>query len=177
MANGTTRPAAGRKSPAAPLSKIGKMRDLSTVLQELSRRHIDCRLESAGRKGFKIALIGDSGEVASFHIPAEELASAGEQLWEVARQHSLPPLSRLVAEAASFDISCPGKAHDPLSDVDVLSYAVLGSNGLFETVWYANTRGEVREEVMARREGWRQSDRFRHAQERSAADFRRLFIG
>ena len=85
-------------------------------------------------------------------------------------------MSRIIARAVPANLLALSGTPAPLMDVDVLSYAVLDATGHFETVWYANTRGEVREEVLARRDGWRQSERFKDAEERSAADFCRLFV-
>lgn len=167
------------------------MRDLTTVLQELSRHGIGCRVESVV-DSFRIGLNDDvSGTLRSFTIAADEIPAAGEMLWDLARQHCpiladepggspLPapsvkvvPLSRLVGRAIPEGVF---PMDDPLTDIEVLSFAVLSANDRFETVWYANTLGEVREEVVGRREGWRQSARFRHAEERTADEFRRLYV-
>ena len=86
------------------------------------------------------------------------------------------PLSRIIARAVPANLLSLSGTPAPLMDVDVLSYAVLDATGHSETVPYANTPSRVREEVLAHRDGWRQSDRFKDAEERSAADFCRLFV-
>jgi len=59
----------------------------------------------------------------------------------------------------------------PRPDADVLSYVVVSANERVETVWYLNTRGEVREELFRRREAWRKSDRFKEAKVRGTDEF------
>jgi hypothetical protein len=58
----------------------------------------------------------------------------------------------------------------------VLAYAVVSSNEQCETVWYLNTRGEVGQEALGLRDGWRQSDRFRYGEEKTVDEFRHLFL-
>lgn len=171
------------------------MRDLATALQELYRHEIDCRVESRRDRGFRIIVSNAlTNDVTSLKVSADELPGAGDRLWTLARGLSarvaaqdgeradgltdkkVVPLSRIIARAVPANLLSVSGTPAPLMDVDVLSYAVLDATGHLETVWYANARGEVREEVLARREGWRQSDRFRNAEERSAADFCRLFV-
>ena len=171
------------------------MRDLATALQELYRHEIDCRVESRKDRGFRIVLSDAlTDDVTSLKVSADELPGAGDRLWTLARGLSariaaqdaeradgsadkkVVPLSRIIARAVPANLLALSGTPAPLMDVDVLSYAVLDATGHFETVWYANTRGEVREEVLARRDGWRQSERFKDAEERSAADFCRLFV-
>jgi hypothetical protein len=173
--------------PEDPRSR--PMRDLTTALQELYRHKIDCRVESHRNRGFRIILSdARTDDVTSFKVSADELPGAGDRLRNLARGLSarvaaqdatdkqVVPLSRVIARAVPASLLSVTGTPAPLMDVDVLSYAVLDATGQFETVWYANARGEVREEVLARREGWRQSGRFRNAEERSAADFCRLFV-
>ena len=169
------------------------MRDLTTVLQDLYRHGVTCRIESLWDCGFTIVL-GDpfKGDVAAFAVMVEDLPSAGERLWSLAVDHfpalarpsppartpapsaEVLPLSRLVAPAAPESVF-PLPETTPF-EVDVLSFTVLRGNEHFETIWYANTRGEVREEVAASREPWRQSERFRHAMEEPPDVFRRLYV-
>lgn len=169
------------------------MRDLTAVMQDLYRHEVTCRIESLWDRGFRIVL-GDpfKGDVADLAVLVEDLPSAGERLWSLALDHfpalgrpsppaatrgpSAPvvPLSRLVARAAPESVFPLAEATP--SGVDVLSFTVLRGNEHFETIWYANTRGEVREEVAASREPWRQSERFRHAMEEPPDVFRRLYV-
>lgn len=172
------------------------MRDLATVLQDLYRREVNCRIESLWDRGFRIVL-GDqlNGEDAAFTVGVDDLPDAGERLWELACQrcpalggerHRLDepaaaervvPLSKVIARAVPENVFPISDIAPPVMEVDVLSYAVRGANERFETIWYANARGEVREEIVPRREPWRQTDRFRTAEEKSLDDFRRLYLG
>ena len=63
-----------------------------------------------------------------------------------------------------------------VSEADVLAYAVVSSNEQCETVWYLNARGEVRQEALGLRDGWRQSDRFRYGEENTVDQFQHLYL-
>jgi hypothetical protein len=172
------------------------MRDLATVLQDLYRREVNCRIESFWDRGFRIVL-GDrlNGEDAAFAVDVDELPDAGERLWELACRRypafggqregpgepsaveRVVPLSKVIARAVPENVFPVSDIAPTVMEVDVLSYAVRRANERFETIWYTNARGEVREEVVPRREPWRQSDRFRMAEEKSLEDFRRLYLG
>ena len=168
------------------------MRDLSSVLQELHRHEVNFRVQSVLGRGFTIVL-GDAlnGELASFDVLAEELPGAGDRLWELACKHiprldqatidpdfwpaeKVVPLSRLIAHAVPENIFPVDAPQD--SEADVLAYAVVSSNEQCETVWYLNMQGEVRQEALGLREGWRQSDRFRYGEEKTVDQFQHLYL-
>jgi hypothetical protein len=65
---------------------------------------------------------------------------------------------------------------DPVTAADVLAFAVVSNNDHCETVWYLNTRGEVRQEALGLRDGWRQSERFRYGEEKTADEFSHLYL-
>jgi len=168
------------------------MRDLTSVLQELHRHEVNCGVQSVLGSGFRIVL-GDevNGALASFDVPAEELPSAGDRLWELACKHvprlaqptiepnfwpaeKVVPLSRLIAHAVPeniFPVDAPQE-----SEADVLAFAVVSSNEQCETVWYLNMQGEVRQEALGLRDGWRQSDRFRFGEEKTVDQFQHLYL-
>lgn len=172
------------------------MRDLATVLQDLYRCEVNCRIEASWDCGFRIVL-GDqlNGEDAAFTVDVDELPDVGERLWELACRRypalggerdgpgepsaveKVLPLSKVIARAVPETVFPVSDIAPPVMEVDVLSYTVRGANERFETIWYTNARGEVREEVVPRREPWRQTDRFRTAEEKSLEDFRRLYLG
>ena len=170
------------------------MRDLTTVLQELHRHAVNCRVQSVLGGGFRIALDDAlNGELASFDVPAEELAGAGDRLWQLACKHvphlgramiepnfwpaeKVVPLSRLIAHAIPENIFPVDAPQDPVTEADVLAYAVVSSNEQCETVWYLNARGEVMQEALGLREGWRQSDRFRYGEEKTVDQFQHLYL-
>lgn len=58
----------------------------------------------------------------------------------------------------------------------VRCYTVARGNQHFDTIWYLNSLGEIREEVAARRDPWRQGERFRHAMELTSEEFNRLYL-
>jgi hypothetical protein len=164
------------------------MRDLTSVLQELYRRDVNCRIQSVWDCGFRIVLGDESnGDLASFDIRAEELPLAGERLWDLACRH-LPvlaqpevPASRLIARAVPenvfpVDLLPVDLMEDPVVEPEVLAYTVAAANEECETVWYLNSRGEVRQEALGLREGWRQTDRFRYGEEKPLAEFRHLYL-
>jgi hypothetical protein len=171
------------------------MRDLTSVLQELYRYEVNCRVQSFWDCGFRIVL-GDAlnGELASFDVSAEELPGAGDRLWELACRHvpglgqlaaiepsfcpaeKVVPLSRVIARAVPESMFPVDAVQDPVMEADVLAYAVVSTNDQCETVWYLNTRGEVREEALGLRDGWRQSDRFRYGEEKTLDAFRHLYL-
>jgi hypothetical protein len=170
------------------------MRDLTSVLQELHRQEVNCRVQSVLGCGFRIVL-GDAlnGELASFDVAADELPGAGDRLWELACKHvprlaqptiepdfwpaeKVVPLSRLIAHAVPETIFPVDAPQDPVNEADVLAYAVVSSNEQCETVWYLNMRGEVRQEALGVREGWRQSDRFRYGEEKTVDQFQHLYL-
>ena len=170
------------------------MRDLTSVLQELYRHGVNCRVQSLRDCGFRIVLGDDvRGDFASFDVRAEELPEAGIRLWELACKHTpdlgwpliepsfwpaekVVPLSRAIARAVPENIFPVEGLQDPVTQADVLAYAVVSSNEQCETVWYLNIRGEVRQEAMGLREGWRQSDRFRYGEENTVDQFQRLYL-
>lgn len=170
------------------------MRDLSSVLQELHRNEVNCRVGSVLGYGFRIALSDASnGELASFDVPVDELPAAADRLWELACRHvprlgqaaiepdfwpaeKVVPLSRVIAHAVPENIFPVDTPQDPGSEADVLAYAVVSSNEQCETVWYLNARGEVRQEALGVREGWRQSDRFRYGEEKTVDQFQHLYL-
>jgi hypothetical protein len=168
------------------------MRDLTSVLQELCRHEVTCRIQSFGAGGFNIVL-GDAanGELASFDVRADELPGVGDRLWELACSRvpglgqgtiepdfwpaeKVVPLSRVIARAVPENMF----PVDALQDVetDVLAFAVVSSNEQCETVWYVNVNGEVRQEALGLREGWRQSDRFRYGEEKTVEQFQHLYL-
>jgi hypothetical protein len=170
------------------------MRDLTSVLQELHRHEVNCRVQSVLGCGFRIAL-GDAlnGELASFDVPAEELAGAGDRLWELACKHmprlaqamiepnfwpaeKVVPLSRVIAHAVPNNVFPVDAPQDAVTEADVLAYAVIASNERCETVWYLTMRGEVRQEALGLRDGWRQSDRFRYGEEKTLDQFQHLYL-
>ena len=165
------------------------MRTLTRVMQDLYDHKISCTVEPFWDSGFRIAL-GDRlvGEKGAFTIAADAFPEAGERLWSFALQHypalrepdarsSPPPLSRVIAREVPDDLLSVDEIGDPPMDSDVLSYTVARGNQHFDIIWYLNTRGEVREEVAARRDPWRQSERFRHAMEQAPDEFNRLYLG
>ena len=170
------------------------MRDLTNVLQELHRHAVNCCVQSVLGSGFRIALRDAlNGELASFDVPAEELTGAGDRLWELACSRvpglgqamiepnfwpaeKVVPLSRLIAHAIPENIFPVDAPQDPVTEADVLAYAVVSSNELRETVWYLNMQGEVREEALGIRDGWRQSDRFRYGEEKTVDQFQHLYL-
>ena len=171
------------------------MRDLTSVLQELYRREVNCRVQSFWDCGFRITLGDDlNGALASFDVRTEELPAAGQRLWDLACQHfpglgepkatepgfwpaeKVVPLARVIARAVPDNIFPLDLVQDPVMGADVLAYAVVASNEQCETVWYLNTRGEVRQEALGLREGWRQSDRFRYGEEKTVAQFQHLYL-
>ena len=171
------------------------MRDLTSVLQELYRREVNCRIQSLWNRGFRITLGDDvDGEWASLDLPVEELPAAGDRLWDMACQHvpgwgqtvasepsfwpaeKVVPLSRVVTRAVPASIFPVDGVQDALIETDVLAYAVVASNDQCETVWYLNTRGEVRQEALGLRDGWRQSERFRYGEEKTVAQFQHLYL-
>jgi len=128
------------------------MRDLTTVLQDLYHREINCRIESFWDCGFRIVL-GDrlNGELAALTVPVEELPGAGERLWSLALQHhpviaappveeaavaKVLPLSRVIAQAVPETVFPVAEIADPAAEADVLCYTVLPDNQHFETIWY-----------------------------------------
>jgi hypothetical protein len=170
------------------------MHDLTSVLQELHRHEVTCRVQSVLGRGFRIAL-GDelNRELASFDVPAEELPGAGDRLWELACKHvprlghamiepnfwpaeKVVPLSRLITHAVPEIIFPVDAPQDAVTEADVLAYAVVSSNEQCETVWYLNARGEVRQEALGLRDGWRQSDRFRYGEEKTVDQFQHLYL-
>ena len=170
------------------------MRDLTSVLQELHRQDVNCRVQSVLGCGFRIVL-GDAlnGDLTSFDVAADELPGAGDRLWELACKHvprlaqptiepdfwpaeKVVPLSRLIAHAVPETIFPVDAPLDPVNETDVLAYAVVSSNEQCETVWYLNMRGEVRQEALGVREGWRQSDRFRYGEEKTVDQFQHLYL-
>jgi hypothetical protein len=170
------------------------MRDLTSVLQELYDYDVTCRIQSFSDCGFRIALGDDvKGELASFDVRPEELSGAGDRLWELACQRipglagavvepgfwpaeNVVPLSRVIARAVPENIFPVEAVQDPVIDADVLAYAVVSSNDQCETVWYLNTRGEVRQEALGLRDGWRQSVRFRYSEEKTVDEFQHLYL-
>jgi hypothetical protein len=168
------------------------MRDLTSVLQELHRHEVTCRVQSVLGRGFRIVLGDDlNGALASFDVRAEELPGAGDRLWELACKHvpglgqpmtdfwpaeKVVPLSRLIAHAVPENIFPVDAPQDPVMEADVLAYAVVSSNEQCETVWYLNARGEVRQEALGLRDGWRQSDRFRYGEEKAVEQFQHLYL-
>jgi hypothetical protein len=170
------------------------MRDLTNVLQELHRHELNCRVESLRGRGFRIVLGDDmNGELASLDVQVEELPGAGDRLWELACRHvpglgqamiepnfwpaeKVVPLSRVIGRAVPENIFPVDALQDPVMESDVLAYAVVSSNEQCETVWYLNTQGEVRQEALGLREGWRQSDRFRYGEEKSVEQFQHLYL-
>ena len=170
------------------------MRDLSSVLQELHRHDVNCRVQSVRSRGFRIVLSDAlNGELESFDVRAEELPSAADRLWELACKHvpqlvqpsiepnfwpaeKVVPLSRLIAHAVPDNIFPVDAPQDPVSEADVLAFAVVSSNEQCETVWYLNARGEVRQEILGLREGWRQNDRFRYGEEKTVDQFQHLYL-
>lgn len=107
------------------------MRDLTSVLQELHRHEVTCRVQSILGCGFRIAL-GNAlnGELASFDVPAGELAGAGDRLWELACSRvpglgqamiepnfwpaeKVVPLSRLIAHAVPENVFPVDAPEDP----------------------------------------------------------------
>jgi hypothetical protein len=168
------------------------MRDLTSVLQELHRHAVNCRVQSVPGCGFRIVLGESNSELAAFDVTAQELPRAGDRLWEVACKHvpgfgqpmiepdfwpaeKVVPLSRLIAHAVPENIFPVDAWQDPV-EADVLAYAVVSSNEQCETVWYLNTRGEVRQEALGLRDGWRQSDRFRYGEEKTVDQFQHLYL-
>jgi hypothetical protein len=135
-----------------------------------------------------------NGDLASFDVSAEELPAAGDRLWELASRHvpglgqvaavepdfwpaeKVVPLSRIIAGAVPDDIFPVDAVQDPVMEAEVLAYAVVSTNGQCETVWYLNARGEIREEALDLRDGWRQSHRFRYGEEKTADAFRHLYL-
>jgi hypothetical protein len=170
------------------------MRDLTSVLQELYRHEVHCLVQSFMGSGFRIVLGDDvNGELVSFDVGAEDLPDAGDRLWELACKHvpslgmatiepdfwpaeKVVPLSRLIARAVPDNIFPVDSLEDPVIATDVLAYAVVSSNEQCETVWYLNTRGEVRQEALGLRDGWRQSDRFRYGEEKTVDQFQHLYL-
>ena len=171
------------------------MRDLTTALQELYRHKINCRVESHRDRGFRIILsdaLADDG--TSFKVSADEPAGAGDRLWNLARglsarigardteradgstDEKVVPLSRVIARAVPANLLSIGGTPAPLMDVDVLSYAVVGATGHFETVWYANARGEVRERIWAAAKDGDRAIVSGTRRRRRAVDFCRLFV-
>jgi hypothetical protein len=86
------------------------------------------------------------------------------------------PLSRVIARVVPDSTFPVDVVQDPVMEADVLAYAVVSANDQCETVWYLNTRGEVREEALGLRDGWRQSDRFRYGEEKALDAFRHLYL-
>jgi len=168
------------------------MRDLCSVLQELQRHDVNCRVQSVLGCGFTIVLSDAlNGDLASFDVLPEDLPDAGDRLWELACKHvprlaqpaiepnfwpaeNVVPLARLIAHAVPENIF-PVDA-SPDSEADVLAYAVVSSNEQCDTVWYLNGRGEVRQEALGLREAWRQSDRFRYGEEKTVDQFQHLYL-
>ena len=78
------------------------MRDLCSVLQELQRHDVNCRVQSVLGCGFTIVLSDAlNGDLASFDVLPEDLPDAGDRLWELACRQ------RLRAGAASTPRSRP----------------------------------------------------------------------
>jgi len=170
------------------------MRDLTSVLQELHRHEVNCRVQSVLGCGFRIVL-GDAlnGTLASFDVRAEELPGAGDRLWELACRHvprlgqatiepnfwpaeKVVPLSRVIARAVPQNIFPVDALQDPVTEAEVLAYAVVSNNEQCETVWSLNMQGEVRQEALGLRDGWRQSDRFRYGEEKTVDQFQHLYL-
>jgi hypothetical protein len=170
------------------------MHDLISVLQELYRHEVNCKIQSFWDCGFRMVLGDDlNGELASFDVRSDELPAEGERLWELARKHyhGLPgalvepafwpaervvPFSRVIARAVPDNLFPVDVVQDPVMEAEVLAYPVVSSNDQSATVWYLNTRGEVRQEALGLRDGWRQSDRFRYGAEKTADEFRHLYL-
>jgi hypothetical protein len=170
------------------------MHDLTSVLQELYRHEVNCRVQSVMGSGFRIVLSDDvRGVLVSFDVRAEDLPGAGDQLWHLACKHvpglgqvmtepdfwpaeKVVPLSRLIAHAVPENIFPVDSLQDPVIATDVLAYAVVSSNEQCETVWYLNTQGEIRQEALGLRDGWRQSDRFRYGEEKTVDQFQHLYL-
>jgi hypothetical protein len=170
------------------------MRDLTSVLQELYRHEVNCRVQSFLGCGFRIVLAdGLNSKLASFDLRPEDLPAAGERLWELACTHvpglagadvesgfwpaeKVVPLSRVITRAVPENIFPVDAVQDAVMETDVLAYAVVGSNAQCETVWYLNTQGEIRQEALGLREGWRQSNRFRYGEEKTVDEFRHLYL-